>query len=532
MKETNAFIRAGMFFSLSAALMFSFPGGWGCGGSTTRASTSNELASAFPDDLAVASPTASSDSSSGLAAALGLKAQTSTAPIESFAEKKEDLEDLVNFGDEATFTDTLGEIKDEIDIFAAAPNASCYGPSLNYTDHPNAAGGEPNDGQLPSGDLGIWKTTESSTGEACCAAKMNNIIGEFETLINAGTKLAAATLGAASLDEALDELPDAGESLDMEEKADEVMAENSVPIDFDLATLEREEADTSDGDPVFVTEISGDLTLPDGTVAMDAALTHIPMDEEADGSISDETYCGRFVQSVNIPAAEVGLLGNCAGSDGITRCTLVEYCKESSTSLTYHLRTAGFCGMNKDCGSGSTAVDPSDKKIDSNTDGWGNNFFYTTCQVNPEDGTGSCAQCWQAGPLDGNTRCLNVVVNSDDTGRCYFGYGVDVASSTGVGAIDRMICNWAGPGNNHTGLSLAQRQLFSRDTTTGRFEPTSSNITYAPTNSCDKLASQATFTYTNAGDSSDTVAAGVVVTNNLIPLADVDFDVPVKPTVP
>jgi hypothetical protein len=201
--------------------------------------------------------------------------------------------------------------------------------------------------------------------------------------------------------------------------------------------------------------------------------------------------------------------------------------------MTYHLRTAGFCGQNVDCGT----VNPSDKKSGSNTDGWGNSFFYTICEVNPEDGTGSCAQAWQAGPDDGNTRVLNVVLGSDNAGRCYFGFGPDVAASTGVGSISGMICNWAGPGSEPFGnkvnslQSLAQRQEFSLDSD-GVFAPSSSNITFAPTTDCNKPSTASTFTYQVLGDASTAVAGTTSFTNDLVSLTSVNFTVPSPPAVP
>lgn len=527
------------------------PGSWGCGGSVSRGASSsdeatetNSLASAFPDDLAVASLTASSSASSSLSAASLAAGSVKSATItsESPVEKKEDLGNLINFADEATFTAELGEMKNEINIFASAPNANCYGPNLNYTDHPDASGGEKNDGELPPGDLGIWTATEASTGEACVAAKLNNIIGQFENILNAGTKVVAATLGAASLDEALSELPAAGESSDLKAKANEELAENSVPVVFDSATLERETGDTAGGDPVFVTTLNGDMETTDGSATFETILEHIPMGEgettalkSQESAINDDTYCGRLTQSFNIPSSALPTLGNCAGSDGLTRCTLVEYCKDSETSLTYHLRTAEFCGQGVACGT----VDPANKKSGTNANGWGNNFYYTVCNVNPGDGSGSCAQVWQAGMGDGNTRVLNVTVEAGGESGCgYFGFGPDVAAASGVGSIDRMICNWAGPGNNHTGVAKAQRQCFTKDSAGKYVTDTASDaskslaITYAPTNSCNKSASDATFTYSVKDDPSISVAAGVAVTNNLINLTDVDFTVPALPVVP
>lgn len=539
-----------VFFLFILAFLYS-GSPWGCGG-TTRGATAlnNELANAYPSELAVSSPTASSSSSSSLST-LGFKLQTTFTP-ETFAGKKEDLENLVNFEDADTFRAEIVEMANEVNFFKDPPNVKCYGPTLTYQNHPNSPtdkrdadgvdnGPNDDDGELPQGDLGIWIATEVASGEACCSAQMNSIVSEFEALVNAGTKTVAAVLGAASFSDTLDQLPAAGQMLDMTSQANTTFDQNSVTsIDFDTATLERETKDTTEGsDPIFVTETNTTFTFGDDQATMEAILTHIPMGEEEDSSslkgqseaISNETYCGTLTQSVNIPAEDLPALGNCSGSDGVTRCTSIDYCKTSSTSITYHVRTAEFCGQNKDCGT----VDPSDKKTTANPTGWGNNFFYTTCELNPENGTGRCAQSWQAGPQDGNTRVLNVVVSSDDTGRCYFGFGPDVAASSGVGSISGMICNWAGPGSEAMGQksttlrSLAQRQEFSKNAS-GLYVPTSSNITFAPTNDCNKAAG--TFSYEVKGDSSTLVSGATAVTNNLIPLADVSFTVPSLPAVP
>ena len=114
----------GFFFLFVALLAGSLlgAGAGGCGGAassgsggddTTGGTATNALSVAFPDDLAVASLTASSGSSSALKTALvvgGAKnvAVTSEPPLE----KKEDIANLLNFSDEATFTSKLAEMKE------------------------------------------------------------------------------------------------------------------------------------------------------------------------------------------------------------------------------------------------------------------------------------------------------------------------------------------------------------------------------------------------------------------------------------
>jgi hypothetical protein len=502
--------------------------------------------------LAVTSLTASTGADASLSARFvetGESDAEGAIEIESSMEKKERIDSLLNATDETAFKDAVGEMKDKVDIMIMPSNPLCYGPSLNYANHPDAGGGQSDDGTLPSGDLGIWTVTEESTGEACVAAKLNSLIGQFEALVNIGTESVAVALGAANLEGTVDELPAAGESVDLTEVTAAVLAENDVPITIDSLTVTRRSADSADGDPVFVTNVAGDLETstanqpedPDGNgpdqgggdtggqTTFTTELTHIPMGEADGSALNNETYCGRILQSVSAPADVVPVPGNCEGAEGMTLCTRVDYCKSSETALTYHLRNAGFCGLAADCGE----VDPADKAVNGDSEGWSNNFFYTVCNVNPEDGTGSCSQAWQAGAGDNATRVLNVSVAAGGESGCgYFGYGPDVAAGEGVGAIDGLICNWAGPGSSHALADKAQRQCFSRDAS-GIFVSDDANlaILYAPTNSCDKSAAD-DFSYSLLDDATVGVGGSVDIVNELIGIDEVEFELPALPDVP
>ena len=70
------------------------------------------------------------------------------------------------------------------------------------------------------------------------------------------------------------------------------------------------------------------------------------------------------------------------------------------------------------------------------------------------------------------------------TGDAYFGFGKTVGTTDGE--IDGMICNWAGPGNNHDPLPYAQHQPIKFDATVKGFivGTAGSEITFAPTSNC------------------------------------------------
>ncbi len=134
---------------------------------------------------------------------------------------------------------------------------------------------------------------------------------------------------------------------------------------------------------------------------------------------------------------------------------------------------------------------------------------------------GSMGFGWQAGSGDGFLRVFNATTISD-VGTAWFGYSPHTSESIkDMLTIDRMICNWAGTGNDKNGQSdLLQMQKMER-LNDREWTATESKINYAPTNSC----------------SMDGVAqAGVfpsitwdVTAHDLATQADYDFVVPTGP---
>ena len=119
--------------------------------------------------------------------------------------------------------------------------------------------------------------------------------------------------------------------------------------------------------------------------------------------------------------------------------------------------------------------------------------------------------------MDGYTRTFNIKTdnNSADnqTGDAYFGFNPNPDTNNNDDyrstSIDRMICNWAGPGNGPTskaGVSKLQRQQLEYDSTNYVWKSSSDNITFAPTNDCDFTSNSST---TFGGSSAS-------ITNNLV----------------
>ena len=145
---------------------------------------------------------------------------------------------------------------------------------------------------------------------------------------------------------------------------------------------------------------------------------------------------------------------------------------------------------------------------------WGNNFAVFTAEYDPTSLQGLYNYVWQAGEGDSHARIFNFGLETASSGESYFGYGDTVDQTDG--SILGFICNWAGPGNDHTLQDYAQRQHFTYNETSGLFEPTNeaaSDIIYAPTNSCTYDGS-GTFVYDSnidgdlADETSDTVNVG------------------------
>ena len=98
---------------------------------------------------------------------------------------------------------------------------------------------------------------------------------------------------------------------------------------------------------------------------------------------------------------------------------------------------------------------------------------------------------WQVGKNGSYTRTFNIktVYNSSDnqTGNAFFGFNPHPDNSSGSNKfrspkIDRMICNWAGSGQSHTGVSKVQLQQLSYDSTNNVWKSASNIITFSPTN--------------------------------------------------
>jgi hypothetical protein len=121
--------------------------------------------------------------------------------------------------------------------------------------------------------------------------------------------------------------------------------------------------------------------------------------------------------------------------------------------------------------------------------GWRGDFTRFGGHYDKDTVAGQFLLAWQAGPGDGMARALAATasldtVSGDRTLQGYFAFSDDIASTHGD--LLGMVCNWAGPGHNHTPQPLFQSQVAVQAGGSGVYAVSgTSHIGYAPTNSCN-----------------------------------------------
>lgn len=493
----------------------------GCGGGSggSSAEGTNPLAVTFPTDLAITSPMAAGDASANLAKAMAKEdgqdpeGDDNTDFVKPADEYREEVHDIIFATDRNSCTFA-------INLFMRPPEARCYGPQLTYQNHPDGAddcnGVQP--GCLPGGDTGIWAEYNylpdpagqlASTGEACAAAKVNELVGNVSFKVETAVKMFAGMLCLANV-EGQAALPAIGEVRDFTS----LLAGSAIPgVTVTAATVARE-ADAADGTPVYLSHIAATLTSPDGTksATIDINLKHNPKDAD------NTQYLGKLWFTM---ASETGQLpvGGPANCNGVTDpegakmiASSVSYEKNAAGDIGYHARGAAYCDITADPSISATnhTIDPAKIATDQyqpppppapsvgkgdplGQKGWNGNFTMLT-YAKAADGSEKLSSAWQAGGGDHWTRTLIAEVSGQEgskTGCGYFGYGPAV-DQPGVGEITNFFCRWTGPGNKMNegasrddGHPWAQKQCFAqRGGPVFASVSDSLHIRYAPCEAC------------------------------------------------
>jgi hypothetical protein len=533
MKSHSTFSKPGMHGALALALSLTSAACGGGGGSENNSSFSVAY---FPADLAVASPT-ETGSGGNL-----LRTRTDRTTREVRAN------DPIYGEDYATIIATLVKMLDgptsaadcafTLDLAPQFQDASCFGPGMTYSNHPDGSG----PGNLPTGDLGIWEETYYPTGEACAAAQLNERMNGIARLTNGGIFLAASAYCSATV-AGLTLPTTTGGTLAITSQLSANLSSGGNALTLTSADIICNSGDgTSCQEFSVVAAGSVDLSPTDGTFFL--RLKHRP------SSASFAEYTGKLSYFIKNPNATEN---NCqsttvSGNTGVTYAASIGYEKGSSSSLKYRLDSGVYCGAEAEedpfVSASNFTVDATKRANADNpttdTSGWSGNYTRVLADFDPEGRSGDYSLTWQAGPLDSHARTLLIQIDAlaaTTAGVAFFGYGPTVQAST-AGDITGMICNWTGPNHNHTThfKLKAQKQSFKRAGDIYESVAGGTQITYAPTNSCDITSAEAAFTQIiNAGaEGSRTGTSDILstdtITNNLVGISDVSVTPPSSPT--
>lgn len=364
-------------------------------------------------------------------------------------------------------------------LFKTYTAANCYGPQVQYSTHDNGG----SSGTLPSGDVGMWLSTETDN-TPCSVAQLNRLMEPVKSRAN-GSFMLGAKLAALAL------------------------ANGGMPASNTSKPLSTE----------FATAISG--LLPTGVTLSEqlAAVTN-------NGSNS-YTYLVRLKFSNNkVIAFKITHNKTSATAyNGIMQYASSDFTQNASctgkktadagslrynfdgTNLLFSAREAPYCVTNADelttnfsdylALDSNGELDPTKDTRTASSKGWdqqGSGFKRFAVSNTPSTQAGDYLFAWQAGTGDSHSRMFaarldyNSVTENRDL-KAYFGYGDNMSTTTNGGKMLGMICNWAGPNNSHSPIQVFQSQSASlTSTATAWTVSAGEKITYAPTNNCNSTS--------------------------------------------
>ena len=391
----------------------------------------------------------------------------------------------------------------------------------------------------------MWNAS-SSDGEACVAAQINQLV-DYDTKYAFFGQMMAATVICYANSSSI-KLPEASTDTAVTFDATQLTdlgftdANSKVVTATSVVVSYVADADANAGQKF---EISGTADSKTFQIIMVYAKR------------ASSGYRGVVSYVFRLPSANIG---GCDPVGSSPAGTMVFSRADKSSDVQISLETGEFCGtsVNPFIGSvgavSSISVDSCDKKDatftgDTNTsaEGWAGNWNRVIFNYDPDTLIGKYSYAWQAGKSDGNSRVFNAEISTASAGVGYFGFGPDVSTiasgactkDADLGEVTKMICNWAGPNNSHTGVTKLQKQTMAK--TAGKWTAGTSSITFAPTNSCD-LAGAGNLIYcanactadctSGATDTLDHATGSVDVTNNLESLSTYTTDFGAQPTAP
>lgn len=369
-------------------------------------------------------------------------------------------------------------------------NTNCYGPSVLYRNHPDGSDASP--AHLPSGDLGVFEASEAN-GEACVAAKMNEMTGKIRKTVQESIETGKRALCFASV--LGKELPtEEGETLDLtadvKTALDEIATDLGKKGKLTFSAIKITFVEASETGNVFQTDVQAEV--PRGSL-----WTRVVTKKYSD------THTKGYVWGVFTKAANVTNLQNPPPQNDPDVFSVI-YDKEGDVVKFEGTKSVAQSTADKSLlESDKAALFESDKRVRVATTG-NPGYSHVMANLDSATGTGEMVFMWTAGGAQEEQRTLHAKVTaSGDTrsGWGYFGFGPklgDFRTAVKAGtvsatqqSIEKMICNWAGPNNSHTGVSYAQKQLISFST--DKFAATTNYVGFAARNNCGQGVTSSTF---------------------------------------
>lgn len=438
-----------------------------CGSDSS--SESNALAKAM-GAIAVTSPAASSSSSSTTASLFGVKrsvtafmqfsglhvllkmmglseaADETGAPstVKPLTEMKADVQSATT-ADPTTTAAALGN-----PIEKKSFKALCYGPS--WTD--DATGSNVN---RPSGDLGIVYATASDTDtRACAAAQVDALIAGAPTFFNNFIKMQAVMLAAANKNAKA--LPEEGATEDLT-----TVMPSLTGITITNADLKR--VDTSDNTELYKTIFDFTSSSKTGNVT----IFHKPKNTD------NTNFEGIAYATLPYSAA--------MGGTGDQRFMSMVY---SQADGVFKFSAKIMAEKTNQATSGLSSAKEVDFSLYTGMDAW-EDAHWILGEFNSTTGTGTLHYAWQAGSNDGATRTFAFTIAAGGgTGTAYAGFGPAMSTLTASSTPwpSKMYCNWLNGLSGGTAVTKVQKQTMTKSS--GKYVVGTSNINFAPTDTCTK----------------------------------------------
>ena len=523
----NLTLRGNMRFKLFVLILGMVPVFAACSKSDDSSSTSSSsssvtdssMATAMPSNLSVSSNTESGSSVSSRTAGRSSEKINDDSDPKKHKDKVARLQAVLNTTDISQCHKAIPKIMKG----SGGKYVACYGPQLDYVNHTS----DNSSGQLPSGDLGIWTAySDNTTQEACSVGQMNLLMDKVGRKVDLAMGITAMMICAAKND-SLEKPTVDGNELDVTASVGKTqMNVKRGGMIISSATLKRSTV-SSTKKIKYTSKLTGSFTYTDSNGTSSAQdfgikFQHVPDTDSTSSAATGEGLVQMWQEGIRETD------GNCGGTT-LDVVTSVAY-KNTSDNLSFRAVKAKFADAmtTSEFFGAATGEVRGTSSTDNSSAGWCADFNVIRANID-NDGYGKVGYAWQAGKSDGYTRTFNIktVNNSTDnqTGDAYFGFNLhpDNGSYRST-SIDRMICNWAGPGNSHTGVSKIQRQQLSYDSTGNVWKTTQDNITFAPTNDCN--FDNSTYASTTFGGS------GASITNNLESISNYTTNFGSQPTKP